>query len=186
MCQQPKHLIHCITFPVPSLCNGCWHHPKQNRNSLLFRCSARWSPWKWENWALLVLIVALNYNINIRLPYFRLSLRCNWNLCSPRLLRNMSWLSTFQDCVSAHHTKVNMFKVISLHCDTLSQNVGNLPTCAAQRPRTAKILMILIQIIIFCEFYFCDIYSVLSFMFLSPPPCTRNCNNWCSRFHYNI
>jgi hypothetical protein len=112
----------------------------------------------------------INYNINIGLPYFRLSPLCTWNLHSSRSLRIVSRLPMFQACVSALRTKLNMFKTISWHCDTISRNISDKPTYTAQCPRTAKILVILIQIIIFCEFYFCDIYKILLCMFLSPPP----------------
>ena len=111
----------------------------------------------------------INYNINIGLPYCRLSPFCTSNLHSPRSLRSMSQLPTLQACVSAQCTKLNMFKMISWHCDTVSRNVTDKPTYAAQCPRTSKILVILIQIIIFCEFYFCDICNILLCMFLSPP-----------------
>jgi len=122
----------------------------------------------------------INHNVNIGLPYFRLSPWCTWNLHSPRLLRSMSWLPMFQACVSAQHTKVNMLKTISWHCDTISRNVSEKPTYAAQRTRTGKILVILIQIIIFCEFYFCDFAIYYACFCHSPYTC--NCNTRCSNF----
>jgi hypothetical protein len=82
--------------------------------------------------------IFMNYNINIGLPYFRLSPWCTWNLHSPRLLRGMSWLPMFQFCVPAQCAKVNTLKTIPWRCDTVSRNVSNKPTHAAQRPQNTE------------------------------------------------